>query len=184
MAIPEPVKRKAIHTRKIDCTGYLREDDLWDIEARLFDQKHYPFETIERGVLDIGEPVHLMTLRVTLDDSMCIRDIKANMEAAPFQLCRAVPPRFNRLKGIEIGSGWIKQVKQLLEGTDGCTHLIEMLKVVATTAYQTIHPYRIKDTQGPRIIHPSIIDQCQGFAANGEVIQKHFPEYVSKKDDL
>lgn len=180
MALPKPVKRQAIHSRKIECTGYLREDDLWDIEARLFDFKHYPFETIERGTLKEGDAVHLMDLRVTLDDSMTIRDIYAEMQAAPFELCRKVPPRFERLIGVSIGSGWIAQVKQLLEGTDGCTHLIEMLKVVATTGYQTIHPYRFKNTQGPKIIHPSIIDKCQGFASAGEVVQKHFPEFADK----
>lgn len=178
MAISSPVSRKPIHHRQVKCSGYLRDDNLWDLEASLVDTKGYAFETIERGTLKIGEPVHQMLLRVTLDDTLTIRGIEADIDAAPFQLCQKVPPRMERLKGIQIGKGWMKEVGAQLGGTEGCTHLIEMLKVIATTAYQTIHPYRIKDTEGPKIIHASIVDQCQGFASDGEVVVKHFPEYA------
>ncbi len=173
----QAVTRKSVHHRRIECVGYLRSDDLWDIEAHLIDTKDYPFQTLERGTLNEGEPVHNMMLCVTINDAFEIKNINANMDAAPFQLCRKVPPRMEQLIGISIGKGWIKQVNHELGGTQGCTHLIEMLKVIATTAYQTVHPYRIKDSEGPKIIHSSIVDQCQGFASDGEVIQKHFPEY-------
>ena len=170
-------QRQPIHNRNINSTGYLRDDGLWDIEAVLIDTKDYYFESIERGTLSPGEHVHNLTVCVTLDDSFTIRDVNAVMEATPFQLCKQVPPRMKKIVGITIGKGWIKQVLELLGGTQGCTHFIEMLKIIATTAYQTIHPYRIKDTQGPKIIHPSIVDQCQGFASDGSVVQQHFPEY-------
>lgn len=170
-------QRQPIHSRNINCTGYLRDDQLWDIEAILVDTKDYYFETIERGTLTPGEPVHHLTVCVTLNDAFTIRNVHTEMTTTPFQLCKQVPPRMNRIVGITIGKGWIKQVQEVLGGTQGCTHLIEMLKVIATTAYQTIHPYRIKDSHGPKIIHPSIVDQCQGFASDGNVVQQHFPEY-------
>ncbi|NVJ60258.1 MAG: DUF2889 domain-containing protein [Gammaproteobacteria bacterium] len=172
------LERTLIHTRDIKAQGFLRSDGLWDIEATLVDLKDYPFETIERGTLEPRQPVHDMFLRVTLDEEFVIQDIEAKTLAAPFQLCQKVPPRFKRLIGAQIGKGWRKVVQKELGGTQGCTHLIDMLTVIATVAYQTIHSYRIQQKQGAKIIHPSIIDQCQGFAADGEVVQTHFKDLV------
>ena len=39
MPLPNPVPRKLMHTRAIECNGYEREDGLWDIEAHLTDTK-------------------------------------------------------------------------------------------------------------------------------------------------
>jgi len=33
--------RRLMHTRTVECKGYLRDDDLWEVEARLVDTKPY-----------------------------------------------------------------------------------------------------------------------------------------------
>ncbi|WMS87746.1 DUF2889 domain-containing protein [Pleionea litopenaei] len=176
-------RRTPIHTRNISSLGYLREDELWDIETTLTDNKHYPFKTIERGELSTNEFVHRMTMVVTLNDELVIQDIKITMADAPFRLCQAVIPRFDSLVGVQIKSGWRDKVKALLKGRKGCTHLVELLSVVATTAFQTVLPYRNRNTLGAKLIHSSIVDQCQGFAADGEVIREHFPQFYKPSDE-
>jgi hypothetical protein len=34
-------RRRLMHTRSVECNGYLRDDDLWEVEARLVDTKPF-----------------------------------------------------------------------------------------------------------------------------------------------
>ncbi|NVK87452.1 MAG: DUF2889 domain-containing protein [Gammaproteobacteria bacterium] len=172
------ITRTPIHTRTIVCEGFLRSDQRWDIDARLTDVKHYPFSTIERGILAVGERVHDMTITLTLNDQLTIEAVVVSMQDVPFKICRKVPPRLEQLLGINLTRGWRKEVQKRLALKEGCTHLTELLRVMATTAFQTILPYQNRHTQGAKLIHPNIVNQCQGFRADDEVIQQHFPEYA------
>src|SRR3970282_2145791 len=49
MPLPNPAPRRLMHTRAIECTGYERDDGLWDIEAHLTDTKT-PAHTRHHGV--------------------------------------------------------------------------------------------------------------------------------------
>ena len=89
-----------------------------------------------------GTPVHEMWLRLTVDDELVIRDVEAVTDHSPFPICRGITGNFARLKGLSIRPGFHAKVKELLGGVEGCTHLVEMLGPVATTAFQTIYPYR------------------------------------------
>jgi len=61
MPLSAPAPRKLMHTRKVTCKGYLREDDLWDIEGNIVDTKPYRFENIDRGGhIEAEEPLHGM----------------------------------------------------------------------------------------------------------------------------
>ncbi|WP_322099492.1 DUF2889 domain-containing protein [Haematospirillum sp. 15-248] len=60
---PADTPRSLIHTRRIECLGYLRQDGLWDVEASLHDTKTYDFSNRDRGTIKAGEPLHGMTIR-------------------------------------------------------------------------------------------------------------------------
>ena len=83
-----------------------------------------------------------MWLRLTIDDRLVIHAVEAATDASPYSICPAVAPHFQSLKGLRIDPGFQKQVRDLLGGTAGCTHLVELLGPVATTAFQTVFPYR------------------------------------------
>ena len=76
MNLPSAVPRTLKHTRRITCEGYLRDDGLWDIDARIVDTKAYRYTEPDRGSRGIGEPVHDMSVRLTIDDAMTVRDIE------------------------------------------------------------------------------------------------------------
>ena len=38
------VKRKLLHDRNISLKGYIRDDELFEIEAELIDSKNYDFQ--------------------------------------------------------------------------------------------------------------------------------------------
>jgi hypothetical protein len=80
-------------------------------------------------------------------------------------------------------------VRELLGGTAGCTHLVELLGPVATTAFQTIFPYRDRQRRGEGSADhgaaersrrkPRLIDTCHAFASDGEVVKHYWPEFYT-----
>lgn len=173
---PPPTQRELLHTRAVTCHGYKRDDGLWDIEATLKDTKSYAFDNRYRGTVQPGEPVHEMWLRLTVDQDLKIHAVEAVTDQGPFPVCPAITPNFQRLVGLRILPGWNKRVRGLLGGVDGCTHLVELLGPLATTAYQTIWSRRgneAKDTDK----RPAILDSCHALKSDGSVVKDIWPRF-------
>jgi hypothetical protein len=170
--------RKKIHRRSIECHGYQREDGLWDIEGHLTDTKTYSFKNRDRGNIAPGEPIHEMWLRLTVDDELLIHAVEAATDWGPFTICPAITEQFKSLEGLRIGPGWRRQVKELVGGVNGCTHLVELIGPVATTAFQTIYSSKSRrdDNQGNEK-KPHFIDSCHALASNSEVVKIHWPRF-------
>jgi len=178
MTLSSPVARKPIHHRRIDCRGYRRDDGFWDIEGHLTDVKSYPFPNKFRGEIQPGEPLHDMWLRLTLDDELTVIKAEAATAAGPFAICPAVTPAFAKLEGLRIGPGWRREVSRLLGGVQGCTHLVELLGPLATTAFQTIHSWNAQrnpkvETDRP----PPHLNSCHALARDGDVVKEHYPRW-------
>ena len=73
-----------MHTRRVEYRGFRRDDGLWDIEGDLLDTKPYAFEIEGEGEWAPGEPIHQMSIRVTLDEAMVIRELGAMKVAQGF----------------------------------------------------------------------------------------------------
>ena len=61
------------------------------------DTKTYQFRNDWRGEVMIGEPLHEMLLRVTIDDSFTIKDIEAATEHSPFEMCPSITPNYKKV---------------------------------------------------------------------------------------
>ena len=183
MPLSEPPPRERIHSRTIECRGYRRADGLWDIEGHLIDRKTYSFENRWRGTVEAGAPVHEMWLRLTIDEDMVVHRAEAATDHAPYRICAAITPQFERLKGERIGPGWNLRVRKLLGGVHGCTHHVELLGPLATVAYQTLVGQRKKrradGKPGGAPKKPRIIDSCHAYASDGPVVKEAWPEFYS-----
>ncbi|HEB97224.1 MAG TPA: DUF2889 domain-containing protein [Sedimenticola thiotaurini] len=185
MPLSKPVDRKHLHTRSITCKGFERSDGLWDIEAHLTDVKTYSFENRDRGGrIPAGEPVHGMHVRMTIDLDFTIHGMEAVTEYSPYRICSQAGGVMPRLVGLRIGPGWMRRVRGLIGGTTGCTHLLELLPVMATTAYQTLH-FALEERESrkrdrPR---PGIIDTCLALASDGPVVKREWPEFYTGDED-
>jgi hypothetical protein len=140
MPLSPPAPRKLEHLRDIALRGYLREDGLVDIEAHLTDTKTYGFPSEHRGQVNPGEPLHGMWVRMTLNEDMLILACEAVSDHTPFDVCPAAALNFSRLAGLTIGPGFNRAVNERVGGTEGCTHLREVLAQMATVAFQTLWP--------------------------------------------
>jgi hypothetical protein len=192
MPLSEPNAREPVHTRTVMCRGFHRADGMWDIEGHLVDTKSYDFHSQFRGRVVSGEPVHQMWLRLTVDDELVIREVEAVTDHSPFPICPAITPNFARLKGMSIRPGFNTRVRELLGGIEGCTHLVEMIGPVATTAYQTIYPYRERlrrrrgeasPDQAQPARRPRFIDTCWGWSSTGEIVKQLYPDHYKGAPD-
>jgi hypothetical protein len=148
MPLPEPEARDWLNLRTVECRGFRRHDGLFEIEGRLVDLRTYTYPSRERGNRPAGEPVHDMWLRLTLDDDLVVREVACSMDAVPIRFCGDIEPAYQKLVGLRIASGWTRKIRDLLAGSRGCTHLMDLLTVITGTVIQTVGGYR--DSQAGR----------------------------------
>lgn len=185
MPLPEPAPRNHVHTRAIDYRGFEREDGMWDIEAHMTDTKTYQFSNNWRGEVKIGEPLHEMLLRVTIDDGFVIRDVVAVTENSPFEMCPDITPVYKSLVGIQMGPGWRKAIRMKVGGVQGCTHLTELLFPMATVAMQTIWPLlRHRKNKPDSEVdksekRPVVLNTCHAWSTDSPVVKENAAKFYT-----
>jgi hypothetical protein len=170
MPLPAAAARTKLHQRNITLDGYLREDGLMDIEAHMTDVKTYTWENKDRGVMHPGDPLHDMWLRVTMDRELTIVAVEVAMDGTPHNICPGVVPNYQRLVGLKIAKGFIKEAMAGLAGVQGCTHLRELLQPIGTVAFQTMlsaASHAQARPQGWQRIPRRLLNTCYAYDETG-----------------
>lgn len=176
MPLPASPQRTELHLRRIEMRGYRRDDGFYEIDGRVTDTKTHDLATPSGTQVAAGMPIHDMWLRLVLDDTLLVHDVVAVSDATPFAVCREAVAPMRAIVGERIRSGWSAMVKAKLGGAVGCTHLMELLIPLATTAYQTLAEVRFSrpepvDANG----RPLKIDSCYAYAATREIVRRRWP---------
>lgn len=184
LKLPSTQSRRPLHIRALTFRGYQRDDGLWDIEAELLDTRTYDSDSLEKGMLPAGTPIHDMAIKVTVNDDLIIQDIVSTMSSVPFSECNSAQDLMRDLIGTKLGPGWRHALETKLGGIKACTHMRELLLNIATAAYQTVPVYRaiVQVQSGSSMpidqIPPFHMGKCKTWDFNGEVVKRHFPQYV------
>jgi len=174
------VAREELHFRRIDMRGYRRSDGLYEVEGRVTDVKPRDFAPGAGAgqVVSAGQPIHDMGVRLVFDVDMVIQEVATFMDATPFPVCLGGGQALQALKGVRIGNGWSREVRTRLGGAASCTHIMEILIPLATTAFQTMsterrgRPEPLDATGRPRKI-----DSCYAYGAHTDVVLRRWPEF-------
>lgn len=171
-----PVTRRQVHLRRIRCEGFERDDGLFDIVGTLIDTKPFPIELEEKRVGE-NQPIHHMSLCLTIDRDRLIHDVVAHTVEGPHAVCGAITGRYRRLIGQRIQPGFTGVVKRLFRAELGCTHMTELLPPMATTAFQMLWSGAddVTDRDPPEHRH-SPLGGCHALKTDGEFVRLHFPE--------
>lgn len=175
MPLSPPADRTPLHTRRIVIDGYQRADGLIDVEATLTDTKPYDFGNEDRPHIPAGEPLHGMSLRMTMDEQLNILVCEASMDWTPYTVCPGAAPNFAALAGLQIRPGFLRAAMGRVAGTTGCTHLRELLQQVATTAYQTAYSLRMRRGHEAGSA-PGLIGTCYAYAEDSPVVIRRWPD--------
>src|SRR6201996_7056167 len=151
-----PEKRRLMHRRSVECLGYLRDDGLWEVEARLLDTKPFARHDRRHGLRQPGDPVHDIRLRLAVDDKLTIHEAETNMAATPYPTCIDVEGILQRLVGERIGKGWRELVRRKIGRLETCTHLSELLGPAVTTLFQTMSNGKSPETRDAMDHHRAV----------------------------
>ena len=179
---PSSVARQPLHRRVVEVQAFEREDGLFDLDARLVDVKTYPLQLLS-GVREAGDPIHDMSLRLTIDATFTIVGVETASDRLPVPgTCEAITPRYAALIGLNLLRGFRKAVQARFGRTLGCTHLSELAAVLPTAALQSIthkaRPPEADDASQP----PFFIGQCHAYDRTGEVVRRHYPQWFVQAD--
>jgi hypothetical protein len=181
MPLSQSASRKPMHQRRVECQGYLRDDGLWDIEGHLLDTKPFDVPNPDRGgTIRAGEPLHEMWIRLTVDTDLVVRQVEAKTDFGPYSVCGDITDKFKVLVGVRIAPGWTLKTRAALGGVKGCTHLVELLGPIATTAFQTIYPARVKrDGSADPGRKPALLDSCHAYRSDGPLVKAKWPVFYT-----
>jgi len=179
MPLPIPAcARERVHVRRIEIEGYRREDGLLELDASLVDVKDQDYP-IASGVRPAGEPVHLMRVRITLDQSFTILVAEACSDRVPYPGdCDTIGPAYQQLVGLNLVRGFRKTVGEMFADVRGCSHLSELLLSLPTAAIQTFATFRRdNEDHGEK---PFQLDRCHALETSSAAVQRYYPRWYRK----
>ncbi len=182
MPLSQATEREQIHNRTISITAYERTDGLVDIEGHILDIKPFSHHLLDSHRA-AGKPVHDLWLRLTVDKAMVVQSAEAKLDVGAHGICHLVAPNFAALAGLKIGPGWNRMVRQRVGHGRGCTHLVEMLAQMATTAMQAMWTERAPAGAAreaaedrPRSLGEGMINTCYTYKQDSEFVKEYFPD--------
>ncbi|MPY71920.1 MAG: DUF2889 domain-containing protein [Alphaproteobacteria bacterium] len=182
MPLSPPVERTHSQTRAIECSCYRRADGMWDVEGHLTDVAGYAFDNAFRGTIHAGTPIHDMWVRLTLDENVEIREVEVKMDGVPYEICPAIEAAFQKLKGLRIGGGWNRKLRELLGGAQGCIHVVDLLRPVATVGFKTVNREKRAGGIGETPVddrQPYHVNSCHALASDGPIVRDRWPQFYT-----
>jgi len=175
--LPSDPLREEVHCRQIEMRAFKRADGLFEIDAMLVDRK--PHDLLPQPgarFVPANEPIHQLGLRLVFDDALVVRAIEPYTHFAPYPDCPDGGRALQTVVGLSMTGGWGREVRNRLSGARSCTHLMELLTPIATTAHQALRGFltgrpEATDVDG----RPKKIDSCYAFRAQGDVVLRRWP---------
>lgn len=124
------------HERVISVSTYSAGECHIVVEGRLIDDRtkeHFLISGEKRGAGRIHNLVIRLLVRVP---QMLIEDIEVEMQDYPRTECLEMEKSMDCVKGLSFIKGFTANVKSMLSGAKGCTHLVHLLITMAPAVMQ------------------------------------------------
>ena len=170
--------RKAAHRRTFQLEAFERVDGLLDLEILMEDTKSEEFTT-KSAHFPCGVPVHLMALRLTVNESMDVVAAEASMQRMPFpDVCTEAEDRVKRLVGTNLLRGFWQEVAQRIGANERCSHLSEIATLMPTLAIQAMFRKQVEiEKSNTETTRPLKIGGCHAWREDGVLVQQHYPRW-------
>jgi hypothetical protein len=170
-------KGKKLNTRNIEVT-------IYDYDGqRIIAEGFFKDDRFQKAHLITGETFpkgafHHMAIRLLVNCSnFLIEDVDVDLLSVPRQVCRETIDCLAPLKGLTVTKGFTSKVKNLVGGTKGCTHLVELLLTMAPVIFQGLaaqqsqKPSTFKSDQ-VKMMYRSLVNTCHAWREDGPVVEK------------
>jgi len=182
----DDVTREELHFRRIDMRGWRRSDGLFEVEGQVVDRKPHAFKSPSGPkVTPANEPIHDMGVKLIFDENMLVHDVVAFTTSAPYADCFAAGNTLQKIKGLHISGGWSREVRERLGGAQSCTHLMQLLIPLGTTAFQSLSMVRIDRPDALKADgRPVKVDSCYAYAAERGVVMHRWPAFYTGSTEM
>ena len=183
MPLPPPMSPRALkHRRAIEIEAFAREDGLWDIDAHITDIKTRDVH-LASGLRPAGEPIHDLSLRITVDTQFNIVDAVAASDRVPYPgYCDVIGPVYKKLIGMNLLKNFRLRAQDVLGGVMGCTHITDLSAHLPTAAIQAFagdvfDPNEASQASG-KSDKPFQLDRCHSLRTDGPAVAKFYPRWA------
>ena len=122
--------KSKIHTRDIQLATYPHTDSRVIVHGILKDRRYIPVFDVAGSVIEPGVIHHMDVKLLIKPDPLTIEHAQANMIHVPIPECSTTLDTVEKLKGLEIKSGFSKKIRDIMGGKKGCTHLCQLVIVM------------------------------------------------------
>lgn len=172
-----------IHTRKISLATYPAKNNGIIVEGTLKDDRSVGVY-VATGEKKPPGTIHHMLVRLLIGKpGLTIQDVEVEMITYPRDECFETRESLERLKGLQIQSGFTANVKELIGGNKGCAHLTTLVNSMAQEAVQGFYTFIAKNAEGSKAkknktgFSSFITDTCYVWRKDGPVLKKLMAEY-------
>ena len=174
------LKGRKIHSRNIQVSTYETDTEDLIVEGILKDDLLIPHYD-SYGENRPPNTVHHMVLRMLIGTaSFQIDDIEVEMPVFPHKGCDETAKSLDRIKGMKIAPGFTDKVKNMLGGTQSCSHLKTLVLSMASAAVQGFWVHRTKDRESrgktPDLMNRYVVDTCRVWRKDGPLAQRRMEE--------
>jgi len=166
--------KSKIHTRDIGLATYPHTDSRIIVHGVLKDRRYKKIFDVTGAVVGPGIIHHMDVKLMIRPDPLTIEDAQATMIHVPLPECRATLDTVEQLKGLEIKSGFSRQIRSIMGGKKGCTHLCQLIIVMGQEIVQGwLTRKREENTPVPEDLDSLdeknfLIDSCRMWTQNGQ----------------
>jgi hypothetical protein len=171
-------EQSKIHTRDISLATYPCTRDRVLVQGSLKDQRYIPVFDITGKTKAPGTIHHMTVTLLIAPDPLTIVQAEAEMHTVPMPECPATLDLVAQLEGVEIKSGFSNQIRKIMGGNRGCTHLCTL---VIAMGQEIVHGWltqkRLKKAPLPVSLDALeekgfLIDSCRMWKKDGPKIQE------------
>ena len=142
-------KGERVHSRDVRIDTFAVDDDHVIVEGVLEDTRHLPSYSLARKERPPAQ-IHGMVVRLMIGGMPArIVDAEADMPEVPVEGCRAAAASVKKLVGMSIVYGFSKEVKDRLDGVEGCSHLTSLILTMGSAAVQGMAAHRGRKPPAP-----------------------------------
>jgi hypothetical protein len=163
---------KSVHTRKIEINTFDLGDHQVLVEGILRDTRP------SRG--PSGEPegsprlIHNLIARLWIKGpDLTISAVEAEMPTIPREICSQALPEIQKLSGLKVITGFTQQVKDLIGGVKGCSHLTSLFLTLGPAAVQGYFAAygrpQARSFHNPAVSR--VIDSCHVWRKDGPYVK-------------
>ncbi|QTA93881.1 DUF2889 domain-containing protein [Desulfonema magnum] len=172
MGLIEQRKGEKLHTRNIEISSYICDDETIVVEGKLLDNRLVTWHSIS-GEKHPPDIVHQMVIRLIFDiSSLTIKDIEAEMPNTPREECHEITRSLDKIKGLKIAPGFTSRIKKTFGGTKGCVHLSTLLLTMCPAAIQGQWVYLARKPMtgfSSDLLEQYLLDTCHVWRRDGQL---------------